>query len=161
MSSLLTVFSFMFLQNFFSCSHWLLFFSPLFIQNSTSAPIKRSNMDRATNLQILFLFAMLMIMAFFSSLGSYLWTSKCYFWYYEFMPFTSDGSIFMAQQTQKHLISCIRINYVCYIMYYGYIPTLGCKISSNHKLPPENKNSKKLAHTKNSPHFVMQNLLQS
>ncbi|XP_028401460.1 phospholipid-transporting ATPase IA-like isoform X1 [Dendronephthya gigantea] len=46
------------------------------MQNSTAAPIKRSNMDRATNLQILFLFCLLMIMAFFSSLGSYLWTKN-------------------------------------------------------------------------------------
>ncbi|XP_066918904.1 probable phospholipid-transporting ATPase IA isoform X1 [Clytia hemisphaerica] len=45
------------------------------LQNATAAPIKRSNVDHTTNLQILFLFGLLITLAFFSAIGSIVWTS--------------------------------------------------------------------------------------
>ncbi|KAK3699934.1 hypothetical protein QZH41_016596 [Actinostola sp. cb2023] len=44
------------------------------MQNSTAAPIKRSNVDHTTNIQILFLFGLLMVLALFSTIGFYVWT---------------------------------------------------------------------------------------
>ncbi|XP_031569883.1 phospholipid-transporting ATPase IA-like isoform X2 [Actinia tenebrosa] len=46
------------------------------MQNSTAAPIKRSNMDHTTNIQILFLFGLLMVLALFSTIGFYVWTGN-------------------------------------------------------------------------------------
>ncbi|XP_065059008.1 probable phospholipid-transporting ATPase IA isoform X2 [Rhopilema esculentum] len=46
------------------------------LQNATAAPIKRSNVDHTTNVQILFLFAMLIALGLFTSIGNEIWTSK-------------------------------------------------------------------------------------
>nr|XP_033806154.1 phospholipid-transporting ATPase IB [Geotrypetes seraphini] len=43
------------------------------MQNSTKAPLKRSNVEKVTNVQILVLFGMLLIMALVSSVGAFLW----------------------------------------------------------------------------------------
>nr|XP_032811396.1 phospholipid-transporting ATPase IA isoform X1 [Petromyzon marinus] len=45
------------------------------MQNSTRAPLKRSNVDRVTNLQILLLVVTLLLMALASAIGSSIWTS--------------------------------------------------------------------------------------
>ena len=47
-----------------------------FTQNATAAPIKRSNVDRMTNIQILFLFGLLIVLALLSAIGSTVWLSK-------------------------------------------------------------------------------------
>ncbi|KAK3515534.1 hypothetical protein QTP70_024217, partial [Hemibagrus guttatus] len=53
------------------------------MQNSTKAPLKRSNVERVTNLQILVLFGILLVMALVSSIGAAIWNKlykdKC--WY--------------------------------------------------------------------------------
>lgn len=46
------------------------------LQNATAAPIKRSNVDHMTNLQILFLFCLLITLALLSAIGSTVWTNK-------------------------------------------------------------------------------------
>ena len=46
----------------------------LHLQNSTAAPIKRSNVDHTTNIQILFLFGLLLVLALFSTIGFKIWT---------------------------------------------------------------------------------------
>ena len=43
-------------------------------QNATAAPIKRSNVDHTTNLQILFLFCLLVLLALLSAIGNTIWT---------------------------------------------------------------------------------------
>ncbi|MEE6472636.1 hypothetical protein FKM82_009672, partial [Ascaphus truei] len=43
------------------------------MQNSTKAPLKRSNVEKVTNIQILVLFCILLVMAFVSSVGAFLW----------------------------------------------------------------------------------------
>ncbi|XP_030058256.1 phospholipid-transporting ATPase IB [Microcaecilia unicolor] len=43
------------------------------MQNSTKAPLKRSNVEKVTNVQILVLFGMLLVMALVSSVGAFLW----------------------------------------------------------------------------------------
>ena len=56
--------------------------NPMFdaiLQNATAAPIKRSNVDHTTNLQILFLFSMLVSLGLFTSIGNVIWTSKSNF----------------------------------------------------------------------------------
>uniref|UniRef100_UPI00358FB1BC probable phospholipid-transporting ATPase IA isoform X2 n=1 Tax=Myxine glutinosa TaxID=7769 RepID=UPI00358FB1BC len=45
------------------------------MQNTTSAPLKRTSVERVTNLQILLLFCMLLCMALASSVGATIWTS--------------------------------------------------------------------------------------
>ena len=47
-------------------------------QNSTAAPIKRSNVDHTTNIQILFLFGLLLFLALCSTIGFKIWTSQFY-----------------------------------------------------------------------------------
>ncbi|KAJ7357638.1 Phospholipid-transporting ATPase IA [Desmophyllum pertusum] len=46
------------------------------MQNSTAAPIKRSNVDHTTNIQILFLFGMLLVLALCSTIGFKIWTDN-------------------------------------------------------------------------------------
>ncbi|PFX14576.1 putative phospholipid-transporting ATPase IA [Stylophora pistillata] len=46
------------------------------MQNSTAAPIKRSNVDHTTNIQILFLFGLLLVLALCSTIGFKIWTGK-------------------------------------------------------------------------------------
>uniref|UniRef100_A0A8C8SPM6 Phospholipid-transporting ATPase n=1 Tax=Pelusios castaneus TaxID=367368 RepID=A0A8C8SPM6_9SAUR len=43
------------------------------MQNSTKAPLKRSNVEKVTNMQILVLFCILLVMALVSSVGAFLW----------------------------------------------------------------------------------------
>ncbi|XP_048702055.1 phospholipid-transporting ATPase IB isoform X3 [Caretta caretta] len=43
------------------------------MQNSTKAPLKRSNVEKVTNMQILVLFCILLVMALVSSVGALLW----------------------------------------------------------------------------------------
>uniref|UniRef100_A0A8C4NHG0 Phospholipid-transporting ATPase n=1 Tax=Eptatretus burgeri TaxID=7764 RepID=A0A8C4NHG0_EPTBU len=45
------------------------------MQNTTTAPLKRTSVERVTNLQILLLFCMLLCMALASSVGATIWTS--------------------------------------------------------------------------------------
>ncbi|XP_029458429.1 phospholipid-transporting ATPase IB [Rhinatrema bivittatum] len=46
------------------------------MQNSTKAPLKRSNVEKVTNVQILVLFGILLVMALVSSVGAFLWNRK-------------------------------------------------------------------------------------
>ncbi|KAM4796920.1 phospholipid-transporting ATPase IB [Rhinophrynus dorsalis] len=46
------------------------------MQNSTKAPLKRSNVEKVTNMQILVLFCILLVMALVSSVGAFLWNRK-------------------------------------------------------------------------------------
>ncbi|KAK0132802.1 Phospholipid-transporting ATPase IB [Merluccius polli] len=46
------------------------------MQNSTKAPLKRSNVERVTNLQILVLFCILLVMALVSSVGAAIWNRQ-------------------------------------------------------------------------------------
>ncbi|XP_056417758.1 phospholipid-transporting ATPase IB isoform X2 [Hyla sarda] len=46
------------------------------MQNSTKAPLKRSNVEKVTNIQILVLFCILLVMALVSSVGALLWNRK-------------------------------------------------------------------------------------
>uniref|UniRef100_A0A3Q3VP15 Phospholipid-transporting ATPase n=1 Tax=Mola mola TaxID=94237 RepID=A0A3Q3VP15_MOLML len=46
------------------------------MQNSTKAPLKRSNVERVTNLQILVLFGILLVMALVSSVGAAIWNKE-------------------------------------------------------------------------------------
>ncbi|XP_031816631.1 phospholipid-transporting ATPase IB isoform X2 [Sarcophilus harrisii] len=54
------------------------------MQNSTKAPLKRSNVEKVTNVQILVLFCILLVMALVSSVGSLLWhrTHESVSWYF-------------------------------------------------------------------------------
>uniref|UniRef100_A0A8C2KEB9 Phospholipid-transporting ATPase n=1 Tax=Cyprinus carpio TaxID=7962 RepID=A0A8C2KEB9_CYPCA len=45
-------------------------------QNSTKAPLKRSNVERVTNMQILVLFGILLVMALVSSIGAAIWNKQ-------------------------------------------------------------------------------------
>uniref|UniRef100_A0A3P9JDU2 Phospholipid-transporting ATPase n=1 Tax=Oryzias latipes TaxID=8090 RepID=A0A3P9JDU2_ORYLA len=54
------------------------------MQNSTKAPLKRSNVERVTNMQILVLFGILLVMALVSSVGAAIWNkvhTKAACWY--------------------------------------------------------------------------------
>uniref|UniRef100_A0A7N4NGN5 Phospholipid-transporting ATPase n=1 Tax=Sarcophilus harrisii TaxID=9305 RepID=A0A7N4NGN5_SARHA len=55
------------------------------MQNSTKAPLKRSNVEKVTNVQILVLFCILLVMALVSSVGSLLWhrTHESVSWYFK------------------------------------------------------------------------------
>uniref|UniRef100_A0A674JFM8 Phospholipid-transporting ATPase n=1 Tax=Terrapene triunguis TaxID=2587831 RepID=A0A674JFM8_9SAUR len=55
------------------------------MQNSTKAPLKRSNVEKVTNMQILVLFCILLVMALVSSVGALLWnrTHGEVIWYLE------------------------------------------------------------------------------
>uniref|UniRef100_A0A8D3DBW0 Phospholipid-transporting ATPase n=1 Tax=Scophthalmus maximus TaxID=52904 RepID=A0A8D3DBW0_SCOMX len=46
------------------------------MQNSTKAPLKRSNVERVTNMQILVLFCILLVMALISSVGAAIWNRE-------------------------------------------------------------------------------------
>uniref|UniRef100_A0AAR2M3R0 Phospholipid-transporting ATPase n=1 Tax=Pygocentrus nattereri TaxID=42514 RepID=A0AAR2M3R0_PYGNA len=46
------------------------------MQNSTKAPLKRSNVERVTNVQILVLFGILLVMALVSSIGAAIWNNQ-------------------------------------------------------------------------------------
>uniref|UniRef100_A0A3Q2GEP9 Phospholipid-transporting ATPase n=1 Tax=Cyprinodon variegatus TaxID=28743 RepID=A0A3Q2GEP9_CYPVA len=46
------------------------------MQNSTKVPLKRSNVERVTNMQILVLFGILLVMALISSVGAAIWNKK-------------------------------------------------------------------------------------
>ncbi|XP_055737919.1 phospholipid-transporting ATPase IB isoform X2 [Salvelinus fontinalis] len=46
------------------------------MQNSTKAPLKRSNVERVTNVQILVLFCILLVMALVSSIGASIWNKQ-------------------------------------------------------------------------------------
>uniref|UniRef100_A0A672G457 Phospholipid-transporting ATPase n=1 Tax=Salarias fasciatus TaxID=181472 RepID=A0A672G457_SALFA len=46
------------------------------MQNSTKAPLKRSNVERVTNMQILVLFGILLVMALVSSVGAAIWNRE-------------------------------------------------------------------------------------
>ncbi|KAH0625098.1 hypothetical protein JD844_033209 [Phrynosoma platyrhinos] len=63
------------------------------MQNSTKAPLKRSNVEKVTNMQILILFCILLVMALVSSVGALLWnrTHGEDIWY-----FGSNVTIFSA-----------------------------------------------------------------
>ncbi|XP_072467859.1 phospholipid-transporting ATPase IB isoform X7 [Notamacropus eugenii] len=54
------------------------------MQNSTKAPLKRSNVEKVTNVQILVLFCILLVMALVSSVGALLWnrTHDNVSWYF-------------------------------------------------------------------------------
>uniref|UniRef100_A0A2D4I2R6 P-type phospholipid transporter n=1 Tax=Micrurus lemniscatus lemniscatus TaxID=129467 RepID=A0A2D4I2R6_MICLE len=55
------------------------------MQNSTKAPLKRSNVDKVTNMQILILFCILLVMGLVSSVGALLWnrTHGEVIWYFD------------------------------------------------------------------------------
>uniref|UniRef100_A0A3B3TMN4 Phospholipid-transporting ATPase n=1 Tax=Poecilia latipinna TaxID=48699 RepID=A0A3B3TMN4_9TELE len=46
------------------------------MQNSTKVPLKRSNVERVTNMQILVLFGILLVMALISSVGAAIWNRE-------------------------------------------------------------------------------------
>ncbi|XP_061877847.1 phospholipid-transporting ATPase IB isoform X3 [Entelurus aequoreus] len=46
------------------------------MQNSTKAPLKRSNVERVTNMQILVLLGILLVMALISSVGAAIWNTQ-------------------------------------------------------------------------------------
>uniref|UniRef100_A0AAY4AQT0 Phospholipid-transporting ATPase n=1 Tax=Denticeps clupeoides TaxID=299321 RepID=A0AAY4AQT0_9TELE len=58
------------------------------MQNSTKAPLKRSNVERVTNVQILVLFCILLVMAMVSSVGAAIWNrehtqEKCWYLFHD------------------------------------------------------------------------------
>lgn len=62
------------------------------LQNATAAPIKRSNVDHMTNIQILFLFGLLLALALLSAIGNTVWTNKHeYDWYFGFSSMDSQN----------------------------------------------------------------------
>uniref|UniRef100_A0A8C9F4T8 ATPase phospholipid transporting 8A2 n=1 Tax=Pavo cristatus TaxID=9049 RepID=A0A8C9F4T8_PAVCR len=62
-------------------------FDTKLMQNSTKAPLKRSNVEKVTNVQILVLFCILLVMALVSSVGALLWnrTHGEVVWYLEML----------------------------------------------------------------------------
>ncbi|XP_063507059.1 phospholipid-transporting ATPase IB-like [Pongo pygmaeus] len=63
------------------------------MQNSTKAPLKRSNVEKVTNVQILVLFVILLVMALVSSAGALYWNRSHgeKNWYIKKMDTTSDN----------------------------------------------------------------------
>nr|XP_060490224.1 phospholipid-transporting ATPase IB [Panthera onca] len=63
------------------------------MQNSTKAPLKRSNVEKVTNVQILVLFGILLVMALVSSVGALYWNGSQggKNWYIKKMDTTSDN----------------------------------------------------------------------
>ncbi|KAF0873170.1 AT8A2 ATPase, partial [Crocuta crocuta] len=63
------------------------------MQNSTKAPLKRSNVEKVTNVQILVLFGILLVMALVSSVGALYWSGSQggRDWYIKKMDTTSDN----------------------------------------------------------------------
>ncbi|MEJ1280373.1 hypothetical protein NN561_011318 [Cricetulus griseus] len=62
-------------------------------QNSTKAPLKRSNVEKVTNVQILVLFGILLVMALVSSVGALFWNGSHggKSWYIKKMDTSSDN----------------------------------------------------------------------
>lgn len=58
------------------CTHSLLLIFVFFFQNSTSPPLKLSNVERITNVQILILFCILIAMSLVCSVGSAIWNRR-------------------------------------------------------------------------------------
>ncbi|XP_071847551.1 probable phospholipid-transporting ATPase IA isoform X3 [Apostichopus japonicus] len=56
------------------------------LMNSKAAPLKRSTVDRTTNVQILFLFTILVVLSLISAIASEVWNTKHYYkdWYLGF-----------------------------------------------------------------------------
>ncbi|KAB1267807.1 Phospholipid-transporting ATPase IB [Camelus dromedarius] len=63
------------------------------MQNSTKAPLKRSNVEKVTNVQILVLFGILLVMALVSSVGALYWNGSQgeKNWYIKKMDTSSDN----------------------------------------------------------------------
>ncbi|KAG8520253.1 Phospholipid-transporting ATPase IB, partial [Galemys pyrenaicus] len=63
------------------------------MQNSTKAPLKRSNVEKVTNVQILVLFGILLVMALVSSVGAWYWNGSQggKNWYIKKMDTSSDN----------------------------------------------------------------------
>ncbi|TKC52768.1 hypothetical protein EI555_011854, partial [Monodon monoceros] len=63
------------------------------MQNSTKAPLKRSNVEKVTNVQILVLFGILLVMALVSSVGALYWNGSQggKNWYIKEMDTSSDN----------------------------------------------------------------------
>ncbi|XP_076728866.2 phospholipid-transporting ATPase IB isoform X2 [Callospermophilus lateralis] len=63
------------------------------MQNSTKAPLKRSNVEKVTNVQILVLFGILLVMALVSSVGALYWNGShgASNWYIKKMDSSSDN----------------------------------------------------------------------
>ncbi|XP_045149922.1 phospholipid-transporting ATPase IB [Echinops telfairi] len=63
------------------------------MQNSTKAPLKRSNVEKVTNVQILVLFGILLVMALVSSVGALYWNGShgSKNWYIKKMDTSSDN----------------------------------------------------------------------
>ncbi|XP_026638963.1 phospholipid-transporting ATPase IB [Microtus ochrogaster] len=63
------------------------------MQNSTKAPLKRSNVEKVTNVQILVLFGILLVMALVSSVGALFWNGSHggKSWYIKKMDTSSDN----------------------------------------------------------------------
>ncbi|XP_040835802.1 phospholipid-transporting ATPase IB isoform X1 [Ochotona curzoniae] len=63
------------------------------MQNSTKAPLKRSNVEKVTNVQILVLFGILLVMALVSSVGALYWNGSHggKNWYIKKMDTSSDN----------------------------------------------------------------------
>ncbi|XP_077649265.1 phospholipid-transporting ATPase IB isoform X2 [Urocitellus parryii] len=63
------------------------------MQNSTKAPLKRSNVEKVTNVQILVLFGILLVMALVSSVGALYWNGShgASNWYIKKMESSSDN----------------------------------------------------------------------
>ena len=55
---------------------WPLLILNALVQNSTKAPLKRSNVEKVTNVQILVLFGILLVMALVSSVGALYWNGS-------------------------------------------------------------------------------------
>ena len=58
------------------CVLWPLLILNALVQNSTKAPLKRSNVEKVTNVQILVLFGILLVMALVSSVGALYWNGS-------------------------------------------------------------------------------------
>lgn len=58
------------------CVLWPLLTLNALVQNSTKAPLKRSNVEKVTNVQILVLFGILLVMALVSSVGALYWNGS-------------------------------------------------------------------------------------
>ncbi|XP_077591837.1 phospholipid-transporting ATPase IB isoform X1 [Stigmatopora nigra] len=73
------------------------------MQNSTKAPLKRSNVERVTNMQILVLFGILLVMALVSSVGAAIWNRQyteeaC--WYLSRQGETQNNTFLHNQKVQ-------------------------------------------------------------
>uniref|UniRef100_A0A8C7DQC8 Phospholipid-transporting ATPase n=1 Tax=Oncorhynchus kisutch TaxID=8019 RepID=A0A8C7DQC8_ONCKI len=119
------------------------------MQNSTKAPLKRSNVERVTNVQILVLFCILLVMALVSSIGASIWNKQhteeaCWylsrdistnFWYNlltfiilynNLIPISLLVTLEVVKFTQA-----LFINWVCTDMYYAETDTPAMARTSN------------------------------